>query len=1512
MRTSILIFAAFLLPLSAFTQTGRRYIPRDTFAQFNSDKCFDLTREEGDRAFRAKDWETAAALFRAAKNCADADQKKRIQMSQRIGDSRKAAIAELVEKEREATRIARQAIATNRGNDAMLLLKDGHRSLAFRLADFGDRYIAPDGEPNTNCRQAMLDAWNYIPYYHSWMRDAPDLRVPFCFQLAENLCFGTKLCYQQRISPRLYAFSPDEHLLRWWNSDLTQAVQPIRMDTALTSFEVSPDGQTLLFYSKRRLVLWRSPTNFYPIETSGTAFCAFSATGDVFYYLDRSQIRAVKMSKVGASRGNRTYQRNLISNIGEVLNQEEYTGPQVETTGLLGFAVKGADVYLAYPDRVLVAKSDTTLICPMPYTLPGDVQPDQVKFWLKENLLTYANDTLFIRFKLPGAAGGSVVQETAYGEQPVAFSPQMLATRERSNAATDGRIFFRETPNAITHFSRNDIDVSRNDRWLSGAMSLDGTRCAALLSDNTLRVFELEKQSDGAVLPYFKTAHGQHLQFTPNGEHFVTLGTKSLEVFSMDDRENAVSVRPIKSTEPTLAIGNSWVAYRSAEDSVELLQFQTDSSWRLPVKGQSAIALSGDERLFAYSQGSEVRVMDLSGTAQPLVQDLGAEITDLLFVPNSTKLMITVGTYSFDLHIKFWDFAQPDREPEVLLLSGFTIVSDNTTPVAISPDGRWVALNSSTGIHIFELSNLTEEYNLLRAPNKGEATVSTMTFSPDGLLLVMGYSDGHTIAWDIATRRMVYRLAPPTTRPMPVAHLHFSDDGLQLHQVLLPAVMKHQERSSEGDDADDDHRSLKNDSTYWTTTNTFTARLLDFDEMRLHLSEGTRQLVAFSPNQILDYDLESALSYSGNFERLAQSGDLPLIRSFFDFYQQQAYQSNNSAQVRQSCDRAFQLYQNLDPANRESLRDRMLGMYNDLIWKLIQRNKPDEASIAVQHVSRNFGQLLDLVRWNGHIALLRGENHLKTAVNRYVDWIVGSAEAQSTNNEYFGNTYGTLAEELRKLNTYGLLRDGQKQMICGLFNENKEVLGDGFCPINLPTTEADVAGATSGKMAIESSLDPINRQRWHIFQGLSRIDLTTSFSEKTRLLEGYLEDAKKLARQNPAYRTMLERTALELARTHIAHGDFEQGNDRALRLYAQAARTVQDIAPFKKYAAENWDVRSNVNLLTGNIQRQRGNIAGATQAYQECQKALENFQTAATNSPDRWMWEENIRTLLGETFTQLGMVRLLENRPDDADTLFENANRVLSGGLPQRYIGHAAMLRGNRVEAFLNYGDISDAAQLGQAFAEIERMAEHIPTRREELVAFSNDLRQAAFAAKTDIDSVAAQYFYADFQTRHFAAMRQWNEAQKWSREVLRGAKKLREGTTKDANDWESSWFEAHLSAAYYHLFAGSRDTAALTAAIQYSLAAEKRLAEGAAYANADYLKTNLAHALLLRNGAGDRKAALQEYRAFLTSDTYASNYWDLLQKDFRDLQDAGVQWPADMPQVMEQIREAAKPAEKN
>lgn len=1489
MRTTFLLLAALLIVGAASAQTGRRHTLRDTFTRFNSDRCFDLTREEGERAFQNKDWEAAAALFRAAKNCADADQTKRNEMNQRIRAAREANIAALVKSERAATQAAqealhtaRHAIATNRANDALLLLKDGHRSLAFRLADFADRYIAPpDGEPNTNTRQAMLDAWNYLPYYHSWMREYPELKVPFCFQVADNLHSRTQIHYLDKPggSAQLYAFSPDDHLLRSWSADLTESAEPVRMDTTLVGFEPSPDGRTLAFYAPRRWVLWRSASQFFPIEVSGGAsFGAFSADGNKFYFLERGRVMHVPIHLALGLRSGRFYQRNYQSNIAEMPEAADgITWPEVDTYGLLAFGVQDSSVYLAYVDRVLVLRPDTTLVCPMPYTLPADSRPAQVKFWLKDQLLTYANDTLFVRFRLPAAGRGSVVQEMGFGERLLAFSPQLTVTREPFKS----RLFFRENQSAISHFSLNS-GTSNLYGWLDGAVSPNGDRCALLNDQGVLRVFELEKTATGATLPYYTTAD-HSLRFTPDGKHFVVPGKQWLEVFRTDNLQDPVLKRRIYPGAglADLPLCDTWVAYQSAPDSIELLHFQSGKTRHLPLCNGT---FSSDGRFFAYNaQAGVVQVINLGNMALAATHDFGKAIYSLQFVPQSSQLMVLTDAandvYSDDLDIRFWDTARPEREPAVLLLSEFT-ANDHAT---LSPDGHRIAITNHSGTRIFELSNLSEEYNFLRVQNFDEAEPTTMTFSPDGRLLLVGYADGHTRAWDVATRRLAYRLVPPTPAATPVVQLWPSPDGKQMIQVLAPPAQP-----------DSVHKAVK--------TNTFVTRLLDFDVMRVHLSDEDRQLIALDRDQILAYDLEAALSYPGNFERLAKSGDLPLIRSFFDYYQAQATQSNNSAQVGQYCNRAFQLFQNLDPDTRASLRGRMLWMYNGMIWKLIQRNKPDDAASAVQHVSRYFDAPLDLMRWSGHIALLRGGNQLSVAANAYADWLIRSAEAGYGEVGDSGAkelAYNTLTQELKKMNTYGLLRQEHHALLCDLLGTNIASEMDDWCGgSKLPAAELADAASTVSAVTIESALDPVNRQRWRIFQGLEQIQGMVGFSGKIRRLEDYLADAQKLARQNSTYRSTVEQVALELARAHIAHGDFEQNNNLALRHYAQAIRTLQDLAPFKKYAPDFWSVRSQAQEQIGNVHLLRGNTLEATKAYEDCLKSLQKFYE---NTP---YGDEITNQRAGEVLIQMGMVNLLENRPDDADTLFERARVMLPLGINNLYNGHAALLRGNRTEALLNYGDIQDAQQMGQVLAEIERMAERVPERRASMLEFVGDLRRAAATAKSEIDTVETQYHYANLQVNHFAAARQWDKARHWSREALRCADKIFSNPQKAAA-WESEWLNAHLNAAYYHLLGGSD---ALSAAIRYSREAEERFASEAATNSAViYLKTNLAHALLLRNGPGDREAAIQAYQAFVATPVFVRDNWEVLEKDFRDLKEAGVQWPADMPQVIQRIKPQAK-----
>ena len=1506
MRIILFFFCIVLFAAQGLAQSRRRYVPRDTFVHFVSEKCFEITREEGERAFRWGDWETAASLFRAAKNCADADQNKRRDMSRRIADSRQAAIDELVEKEQKALRLARQAIATNRANDARILLKNGQRSLAYRLADFAGRYIAPPGELNTDCQQAVLDAWDYLPYYHSWMRDQPNLGVPFCFQLADNLGENTQVRYQKRGSQsRLYTFSPREHLLRSWDKDLSEAATPIRMDTTLTGFEVSPDGRTLLFWSDRRFVLWRGMGDYFTIEAPNRSLFAFSEGGDLFYYLDPQKELIREVAVQSDFRAGKVQKRGKGYNYGDAT--KEPSGLPVDPANLLAMAVQGNAIWLAYTDRVLVVSEKTIHTFKMPYMLYSDTRPGQVQIWPGERQMTYLNDTLVVLFRLPKANspdGSAIEQIMAFRERPLICLPKLLMTCELTKDESEGRIFFKENGTDITYFSYSPLPYLDTFALAGGTVSPDQGRYAVVSKNGVLEVFSLKKIQNGDAEPFF-TTQNYPLTFSPDGQTFVAL-SDSLRVFRTDQWRQMLTARQTDSVAAVLAVGNHWVAHRTSPDSIELFHFDTRRHRSFEFASQdnryipNTVTLSSDEQWFAYAaMGNEVVAVPLGDHKSLVRHTFESFVTGLVFVPNSTKLLVTVsnaGFYTSDQNIRLWDLSQPEKEPEPLLLPDF-IVEGN--PV-FSPDGRWVALSNATGSRVFDLNNLTEEHSFIRHQNILNASVSAVSFSPDGQLLVLGYSDGHSIAWDIQSRQVHYRLSPPSSRPMRVAGFSFSADGLQMRQVLQPSF-----KCTNVDIV-----------TRCDGMNTFLSRTLDMDSIHRVLSEGARQLTSFTADQILDYDLESTLSYGDNFQRLAGSGDLPLIRSFFDFYQQQAAQSNNSQQVRQFCDRAYLLFQKLDPASQRSLQRTTLGMYEDLVWKLLLRGKTEEAAKTIRQTNLNFAQPLSMIKWAAHTALLRGGNELRNAANLYADWLMLSAE---TDGGYDNYEHYQLSKEVRKMNSYGLLNGQKRAFVCQMFGELDQDLDEICAELTAEAIKSIMessAGVTPDSIPakpevelsqhFEEMLQPTTRLRWEIFRGLETLDRTPSFAARQKQVEAYLTDAKKLARQNAAYRPILEQTALKLAQIQIAEGVFEGEKDRAVRLYEQADKTLQSNAPFYKYAADYWNLRSVAQLYLGNIYLNRGNMQGAAQAYEECRQSLQAFEKTEQADPGRW--GEAISSRIGALFTQFGMLCLFEGRAADAELSFEKANDIAPRDKIGLYIGHAKILAGDRFGALINYGGgiASSADNLGLALADLERIAEWQPAHRDSLLKFAVELRKAALSAKSDLDSVVVQYYYTRYKTQHFDALRQWDAARRWSVEKLRCTNKLCPPNDLESS-WQEDWFDARLSAAYYHLFGGSRDTAALSAAILYSLEAERRLEAGAIYSSAYLLKTNLAHALLLRNLAGDREEAIRNYTDFLAlNSAVANDLWSVLEKDFRDLHEAGVVWPG-LRQVIRQINPDVK-----
>jgi len=1486
MRTVLLFAAVFFLAAQVLAQPGttrtRRYVLRDTFAQFDAEKCYDLTRDEGERAFRAGDWETSAALFRAAKNCADADQNKRQIMTNRIAAARQAAIDELEEQRQEAIRVARRAIASNRADDAWGLLQSGDRNISYRLADFANRYISPPGESNADCVRSLLDAWNYVPYIHSNMTNYPDAQVPFCFQVAENLGTRTpQVRYQQRDGRlRLYVFSADKSLLRSWNGETMVEAPSVRLDTTLTGFDVSPDGHTLLFFSDKKFVLWRSSTESFSIEVPARSMYTFSERGDQFYFLDRQkgQIKAISTSNSAFKQQNK-YSNRAKSNEPRT---ELRMFQSVQTDGLLQFAVRGDRLWMLYMDSVKIWADGAMRAFAMPYPLPSNTGAEQVRIWPEQRVISYVNDTLFIQFALPSArnaASEPVEQKGAFRELPLAYdaAARMLVTLELPDVNQGHRLFFKESLKSLKYFSGNPLRPGNSYDRMSGAVSPDGRWCAIASQNGTLEVFALHNDTEETQLPFFRT-QSTGLLFSPDGQYFAALqADDTLRIFDAKRDQQLTAARRTWFYSTVLTLSNSWVIHRINNDSVEAFNFKNRRQMRFkcvdpepgvllingtsryvdePVHNmeqnngrsyglevKSHIALSPDDRFLAYALDTAVVIQSLDGSLPVAVNRFRYSVRQLRFSPQGDLL---IGVYDLGAQglgsghgVKLWNVAHPATPPKDLLLPRDLYIQQ----IGFSPDGQMIALSDGIDARIFRLDNLQEEYSHIY-PWEAQS-ITAMSFFPDGQSLALGYGDGNVVLWDVNTAQKRYVLTRPTSEQMSVQGLHFLENGKKVRQAVTLS-------------REDNGRMVSFATTFFT-------RELDQNDIYQKLTKGTRQLVSFNVDQIYKYNLESALSYDDNFDRLASSGDLPLIRSFFDFYQAQALSSNNSEQVREYCSQAFALFQKLAPSTREALRSTMLEMYDDLIWKLLLRNKTADAAIAIRLENNHFGKPLDAVKWSAHAALLR--NDLKTAANQYADWYIRSQEEKAIFEQEY--VYMDLEREFGQLHNYGLLQASQRQLICAVFGEQLEV--ESLC----------AESALTDPMAL---FDPVTRLRWSIFRGLQDVETITNHGEKTRLLGGYLNEAKKLVRQNPAYRSTLENVVLAQATNLTDQGEnFENGNDRALRLYAEAVRTLHEHTTFKKSEPQYWDVLSNIYLLTGNAHLAKDNIAEAIQAYEQGVAAASKIpQPSVLADYDEWGFIRSER--LQNLFTQIGMAYLLEDKIVEASAMFEQAAAAdPEAVLNSLFIAHIALLTGDTDDAFINYGGyITDASQYAHVLFDIERFANRLPAKRTALLEFMARLRQAMRGAKPEIDSVVAQYNYADLNTYHAAALRQWDQAKRWSLEALQSSNQM--------ND-PFEWFRARQSVAYFHLL-GNRDTAALSLSIRYTREAEDRVAKGVEYQYASVLKTNLAHALLLRQRPGDRAEAIRQYQAFLEGPNIPDDPWEVLQKDFRDLRDAGVRLP--------------------
>ena len=293
------------------------------------------------------------------------------------------------------------------------------------------------------------------------------------------------------------------------------------------------------------------------------------------------------------------------------------------------------------------------------------------------------------------------------------------------------------------------------------------------------------KTNDSHLLEYPRMCLGQDpirdIQFSPDGAQLSVARRNNVLIYNVETGEKISLITGHASPITTTFFGPDGKTLMNAcqKGTIRISRTSTGKCIRTihDYEGDF-VAFSPDgnafaARVFAMSdmEVDKIHIFDIATSIkrQTLMADSMSSILGAVFSPDGKTLAISeCKKYVLDgpCPISIWDISTGTR------LKTLTVVGGGAYSIAFSPDGRTLADSGGLWDHRIVLWDVGTGKQCCAFEYIGYA--NSLTFNPDGSMLVTGHSGGRVLLWDVTTGEHLKTFTGHTAK---ISSLCFSPDG---------------------------------------------------------------------------------------------------------------------------------------------------------------------------------------------------------------------------------------------------------------------------------------------------------------------------------------------------------------------------------------------------------------------------------------------------------------------------------------------------------------------------------------------------------------------------------------------------------------------------------------------------------------------------------------------------------------------------------------------------------------